>query len=342
MLPCRMDAARGDRRHHAGRIARQQHAVAAQRQHRSAAGNQAGARRGRHRVVGHVQQMPDAGKKALDVGRTRAAAAAPQRQAHLHAGGRLRGPAEIAGRKTLADEAVQGARLGQGQAVEFVLDAVQELPGAGQAQPRRHARLGAVGADQVAAAADARNAPAVAIAHRLHEGRAEVHRHAMPHQFVGQPAHQRRRIGGQEVVAGRVQPQAAQRRRIEPDLLDAAEAVRRRAAQPGTLGRLLDDDAGGMELRARIALALEHRHAQAGARGRQRAGGAGKTGADDDHVVVGHARCERKDGACGVRSGGGSRAASGSRVGTNSGVGSGIRDGHCGTGWHHAGLLLRR
>ena len=56
--------------------------------------------------------------------------------------------------------------------------------------------------------------------------------------------------------------------------------------QQGAFGRFLDDDAGGAQLVAGIALAFQHADAQAALRGGDRAGRAGETGADDHHVEI--------------------------------------------------------
>ncbi|MCY1219827.1 hypothetical protein D9M72_318170 [compost metagenome] len=209
-----------------------------------------------------------------------------QRQAGLHAGGVLRDPADIAGREAPGDKAVQRARLGQRQSRELVFHAIQEAVHAPQPGTLRHARLGAVRADQIARIAHAGHMPAAVARHRAHKRLAQAQFDPVAHQFGGQPAHQPRRIRGVEVIARRAQVDAAQLGRVQPHLLHPVHAIGGRAAQPGLLDGFLDQDAGGVELVARIGLAFQHQHAQAGACRGQGAGGAGKAGAGDDDVVV--------------------------------------------------------
>lgn len=105
-------------------------------------------------------------------------------------------------------------------------------------------------------------------------------------QLAGQPAHQVRRIGGEEVIARRGQQHAAQIRRIQAHVCDALHEMFGHAPQPGLLHRLFHHDAGGVQALAGVGLAFQHADAQAVLGSSQCAGGTGKTGADDDHVVI--------------------------------------------------------
>ncbi len=105
-------------------------------------------------------------------------------------------------------------------------------------------------------------------------------------QLAGQPAHQVRRIGGEEVIARRGQQHVAQVRRIQAHVGDALHQMLGHAPQPGLLHRFFHHDAGGVQALAGVGLAFKHADAQTVLGGSQCAGGTGEAGADDDHVVV--------------------------------------------------------
>jgi len=134
MRPRRMDAAGSQRRHDAGRIAGQDHAGCGEAFDRSAAGNQAGARRIGLQGRRQSQACPDARAEAVDVGYAMTIRAMPERESELHAGRRLRGPADVTGRERAVDEAVQGVGFRQRGAVEFVFDAVEKCIDQAQAR----------------------------------------------------------------------------------------------------------------------------------------------------------------------------------------------------------------
>ena len=280
----RMDAARGYRRYHAGRVADQDRAVAREVEHRPAARNQSGPRAAGAELAWQAGGNPDAQQEAVDVGQARMGRVVAQRQAGLDAGRALGDPADVAGCVALADEAVQGAGIGKQRAGEFVLDAIEELAHLAQAAVPRHARTRPVGADQVAGGADPIHLPSIIRPHATRERLAQAQVDAVLAHPPGQPAHGGGRVGGVEVVAGRGQRDLLQARRVQAHLFHAPHQGGRQLAEQRRLGGLLDDDAGGAQLRARIALALEHDHVQAALGRGDGAGGAGKTGADHHQV----------------------------------------------------------
>lgn len=118
------------------------------------------------------------------------------------------------------------------------------------------------------------------------EGLLQTKVHAVRAQLAGQPAHQVRRIGGEEVIARCCQQHAPQVRRIQTHIGNALHQVFGHAPQPSLLHRFLHHDAGGVQAFAGVGLAFEYAHAQSILDSGQRAGGTGETGADDDHVVI--------------------------------------------------------
>ena len=256
----------------------------------------------------HAQQ------EAVDVGYACVGRIVAQRQPGLHAGGALREPTDVAGRVALADEAVQGVRIGQSRAGKFVFDAVQELPHLAQAATPGDARARTIGADEVTRMADALHLPTVVAALRIGEGAAQAQFDAVPTHLSGEPAHHRRCVGGQEVVARRGQRHLPEAGRVQAHLFDPPGHRRGHLVEQGLLGGFLDDDPGGAQLVAGIALALEHAHPQAPLRCGDGAGRTGEAGADDDHVEVespccvvhgAPGRCHGGNGAAMVRGGDG-------------------------------------
>ena len=295
VLPGRMDSAGGHRRDDAGGVAGQDHTRPCERCHRAAAGNQPGADRAGREVVGNADAVADQRTQRVDVGRAGARGAMPECQTELHAGRVLRRPADVTGRERLVDEAVQGIRFAQFQPGEFVFHAVQEVAHAAHAETLCDSRFRAVGADQPMGATDPRQMPAAplrrSLARRLRERLRQTQIDALVAHLVGQPAHQVRRVCGEEVVIRHLQRDVAQIRRVQAHAIDLAHQRRRHPVQPGALGGFLHDDAGGVELQPGIALALQHAHAQPVLRRGDGAGRAGKTGAHNHQVVIAFGNC---------------------------------------------------
>ena len=281
-----MDAAGSHRRDDARGIAGEDHPRRGQDRHRSTAGNQSGAGRRRGQVRCQTQPDPHPPAQRIEIGHARAVGTMAEGQPELHAARRLRGPADVARRKPAVDEAVQAFGLCQPRAGEFVLDAIEEVAHAPQSGAHGHARLGTVGAYQPAAVAQPGHLPAIRQAARIGERLHQPQLDAGGDEFAGQPAHQLRRFGGQEVVAVSLQRHAAQVGGVQADTVDASYQLRRHAAQRRAFGGLADDDAGGMQGEAGVALAFEHADAQARLSRRQRAGRAGETRPYHHHVPL--------------------------------------------------------
>ena len=287
MVPRGVDAAGGDRRHDARGIAGQDRAVPRQRLYRPAARDQPGAGVARLQLARQPAGHADPEQEAVDVGDARVRGIVAQGQPGLHAAGVLRQPADVAGRIALADEAMQGIGIGQARAGEFVFDAVQELADLAQPAASRDPRTRAIGADQVARAAHAVHLPAGIGAFGIGEGLAQPKVDRVRLQLRGQPAHHGGRVGGEEVVARRGQRDLTQARGVQAHRFDAPGHAWRQPVQQGVLGGFLDDDPGGAQLVAGIALAFEHADPQPALRRCQGAGGTGEARAHHHHVEIG-------------------------------------------------------
>ena len=111
--------------------------------------------------------------------------------------------------------------------------------------------------------------------------------HARVARARAQPAHQRRRVGREEEVAGRVERDAAAAGRVQAHAGDRAHDRRgERRDRLDRRERFLDDDAGRVEPLARIALALDERDIRTGARRGDGARDAGEARADDQDIVT--------------------------------------------------------
>src|SRR5690348_7021453 len=124
----------------------------------------------------------------------------------------------------------------------------------------------------------------------------------------GQPAHQPRRICCQEVIACRREIDVPKAWRVQPHALNTSDnGGRKTVEQCDLIDRILDDDAGRMELLADVGLALEDDDAHAGPRQSGGTGEAGETGAYDDAITLrrrsGHLRALRFGGQGGHAAG---------------------------------------
>ena len=210
------------------------------------------------------------------------------RQSHLRDAHALHHPADVAGHEVLVDEAVKPSGFRDGEIREFVFDAFQETRAHTQSQRSRHGRPRPVRADEISGAADIctqveprRNSQCTA------EQRVPANRGTGIQRLDRKPVHQSRCIGGEEIVARRIQVDMPHVRCVQPHSVDASHKRWRQAIEEGHLVHdIADQDARGVQLRARTGLALDHRDASAGLGQCIRAGKSGETGADDDAVLV--------------------------------------------------------
>ncbi len=281
-----MDAARRQWRHHAGGVTDQGHAIGLHGRHRTAARNEAGADAVRSPRGIKPDHGGDMREEAGHVRRLLAAGPIAPRQTRLHTGRRLRDPAQIARCAALADEAVQGIGFAQRHVVEFVLHAMQELRHLSEAETLRDQRSRAVGTDQNARMAYAVHVPTRRCARGAPEGLSPAQFDAAGLHVLAHPAHQRRRIGGVETVTVCAQSHAAQVRRVQPDMGNGAEQGGRQARQQRRVAGLLDQDAGGVHALAEILLAVDHADTKTPGGEFMRAGEAGESGTDHDHVIA--------------------------------------------------------
>ena len=244
------DASRGRGRDHAGRIADQQHArsrpwadEAARGDAAGAALDDAGARKAEHRL-GACEECREAD-----------APSCARRQPHLcHARARCH-PGEIAGRQVAVEKAVQEARIGGVEALEFGLDAHQKALVAAEPEVPCHGRARAVGAEDVTRLQiEPGDAKPVSCARRLEPG-------PIPEASAGalrlarEPAQQARRIGRQEEATGREEINMPEVRRVKPHPVDTPRQLVR---QVDLLGCLLDQNTGGGDAGAGVGLRLQH------------------------------------------------------------------------------------
>jgi len=103
----------------------------------------------------------------------------------------------------------------------------------------------------------------------------------------GQPAHQPGRVGGEKEVARRGEIDARHVWRIETHAVDPPhQAARQAVEQLYLLDDVAHQDARGVQLAARVVLALEHRDPRAAASQRRRAGQPREARSDHDAILL--------------------------------------------------------
>lgn len=126
-----------------------------------------------------------------------------------------------------------------------------------------------------------RKAPPAALTFGTAPRTAELQASAYALLAFSQPRHQRRRVSGKKVVAGRIEIDMVQIRRVEPHTMYLA-CERERDFE--FFGDFLDQQAGGVDAVAGLRLAFHDPHLEAAHGGGMRAREPGKTRADDGQV----------------------------------------------------------
>jgi hypothetical protein len=264
-----VNAARRERGHEARGVADQQHVAGGPRGHGSADRDESPAMPEASRPR-HVGDRCDLAHERAQVGAARVPACKPDLRDAVVAG---HDPPDVAARELVVEEAVQPVAV-DAHAVVLRFDPDEECTIDPEAGVARHARPRSVGADEISCAA-------CAVAGAIRTAEPDVR--ARPGRFAREPAHERRRIGGEEIVAGRREIERAKRRRVEADPVHAP--CQRRRDLP-SFRRLLHDEARGVNALAGRPLAIGHQHAQPAARRRTRAREPREPGAADVHVVI--------------------------------------------------------
>ena len=152
---------------------------------------------------------------------------APAREAHLRDAVQAgHHPADVAAREPSVEEAVQAIGIDARDALVLHFDAQQELGVAAEPELRGHRRMRTVGADEVAHALAAVDEfePVAGIAYAA-EGPAEAKMRAGATGLAREPAHERGRVGREEVIAGRLEVERGERGRMQADTAYAARSV---------------------------------------------------------------------------------------------------------------------
>ena len=274
-----LDAARGERRDHAGGVADEHDVVIGEGAHDAAAGDDAGAALDDPFLV----QFEQRGELLAEGGHVRPVAVIGG-QAHLNDIRGGRGPADVSRRQAGVEKAVQEVFVQPGNGGELLLHADEQPPVAAKAEGLRHGGARPVRADEKArgdAMITDDQAPLFA------PGAGEAGRTADfgsgAAGLAGQPAHEAGHVRGEEVIARRGQIGVFEVRRVEAHRRYRAHEA---GGHVALLGGFLDQDAGGVDARAGIALGLQHQHLQPAQGGGAGAGQAGETGPDDDEIII--------------------------------------------------------
>jgi len=228
--------------------------------------------------LGRSRAFPDQRRETIEqphhVGRV--AQGVPARDAELQRADALERPADVAGGQTAVDEAVQRVGVVQPGAGKFELDAGEEFPVAAQPAKARDLRVRAVGADQVAGAKRPVDDPAGRLARQRRQRHAPAEDDAHAHRLRDHPAQQAGRVGGDEVVAGSLQADVAQRRRVHANRRNRPRQRRRHRPQPADPGHLANEQARRVEARSGMRLAIDDADPLPGQRRLPRARDAGE------------------------------------------------------------------
>jgi hypothetical protein len=275
------------RRNHSGGVTDQQHALSRHRPHHPAARNHAGAHRCRPAVPKIEQRRDLVEERRHRGGRCGLAVAHAARESDLHDANSRHYPGKIAGRDAPVDEAMHPVGIGDIDTLVLVLDAEKEFRATPEPERLRHARLRPVRTHQKARGARLAQVESAWNAYRAREGFPVINARAGLLRPLREPAHDAWSVGGEKVVAGRGKIHVTQAGRVEAHAVNAMNEIGRQAVEQRNLVHgILHDDAGSVELLARIGLLLQHRHPHSRVRQRGRAREARETRAHDHAIVL--------------------------------------------------------
>src|SRR6202171_2480828 len=193
-------------------------------------------------------------------------------------------PGDIAARKPRVDEAMQPVRIYAANAAIFGFHAGEKSLSAAEAEGAGHRGVRTIGADQVArtCGTSVELDPSVAPACTL-KALVVADRRPGALRLARQPLHECRGVGGQKIVARRLQIDISHGRRVNAH---AAHAPGQSCRHLPAFGRLLHQQTGGADHPLLRGATLDHQRAHAAQRHRARTGEPRETGADNHDVEI--------------------------------------------------------